>query len=83
MQEPPRERKAVGIIYSAYTIGKGERVWMTIQKWSGLVVDEQTELNRGANHDVIVTDIRRRGDKITRIVIIYNESVIQSGERQT
>ena len=55
---------------------------MAIQKGSGLVVDEWTDLSRGANDDVIVTDIRRRGEKITRIVNIYDQRDTQSGERQ-
>ena len=32
------------------------------------MVVEQTDLSRGANNDVVVTDVRRRGEKITRIV---------------
>ena len=51
---------------------KGKRVWTAIRKGSGLVVDEQTDLSREANDDVIATDVRRRGEKITRIVNIYD-----------
>ena len=46
------------------------------------MVDEQTDLSRGANDDVIVTDVRRSGEKITRIVIVYDQRDTQSGERQ-
>jgi hypothetical protein len=31
------------------------------------VIDEQTELSRGANNDVITIDVRRTGENITRI----------------
>jgi hypothetical protein len=40
---------------------------------SGLVVDDLTDLSRGANDDVIVTDLRRRGEKITRIDNVYDQ----------
>ena len=70
LEEPPRERGGIGISHSAYEIRKRKRVWTAIRKGSGLVVDEWTDLSRGANNDVIVTDVRRRGEKITRIVSI-------------
>ena len=35
-----------------------------------MVVDERTYLSRVANKDVIATDIRRRVERITRIVDI-------------
>jgi hypothetical protein len=54
---------------------------MAIRRGSGLVVDEQTDLSRGANEDVIATDIRRRGERITRIVNIYDQKNMHSGER--
>jgi len=44
------------------------------------VVDERTVSSRGANDDVIVTDVRRRGENITRIVNIYDQRETQSGE---
>jgi len=37
------------------------------------VVDEQTDLSRGANEDVIATDVRRRGERIMRIVNVYDQ----------
>ena len=55
---------------------------MAIRKGSGLVVDERTDLSRGANDDVIVTDVRRGGEKITRIVNVYDQRDTQSGESQ-
>jgi hypothetical protein len=41
---------------------------MTIQRGSGLVVDERTDLSRGANDNVIFTDVGRRGETMMRIV---------------
>jgi len=82
LQEPRREREDIGISHSAYEIRNRKRVWTAIQKGSGLVVDERTDLTRGANGDVIATDVRRRGEKITRIVNVYNETDTQLGERE-
>ena len=45
------------------------------------MVDERTDLSRGANDDVIATDVRRRGEIITRIVNVYDQRDGQSGER--
>jgi hypothetical protein len=52
-----------------------------MRKGSGLVVDERTDQSRGANDDVIATDLRRRGEKITRIVKIYNQKDVRLEER--
>jgi len=73
LQEPTREREAVGISHSAYEMKKIDRVWTAIRMGSGLVADEQTDSSRGANDDVTVTDVRRRGEKMTWIVNIYNQ----------
>jgi hypothetical protein len=54
---------------------------MAIRKGSGLVVDEWKDIRRGANNKVIVTEDRRRGEKITEIVNVYNQKDMQSGER--
>jgi hypothetical protein len=81
LQEPPRETGGIGISHSAYEITKRTRVSTAIRRGSGLVVDERTDLSRGANHDVITTDDRRRGETITRIVNVYNQKDMQSGER--
>jgi hypothetical protein len=45
------------------------------------VDDEWTDFGRGAKDEVIETDIRRRGEKITRIDNIYHQRDVQSGER--
>jgi hypothetical protein len=46
------------------------RSWTAIRNGSGLAGDEWTDLFRGAREDVIVTNVNRRGEKITRIVSI-------------
>jgi len=38
-----------------------------------LVVDEQTDSSRGANDDVIATDVRRRGERILRIANVCDQ----------
>jgi hypothetical protein len=63
-------------------IRKRKRVWTAIRKGSGLVADEQDNLSRGANRDVIATDVRRRGEKITGIVTIYDQNDARWGERE-
>jgi len=82
LQEPPREKVGIGISHSAYQIRKRKIVWTAIQGWSGLVVDERTDLGRGANNDVIVTDVRRRGETITKVVNVYDQKDTQSGDRE-
>jgi hypothetical protein len=54
---------------------------MAIRRGSGMVVDERTDLGRGANEDVIATNDRRRGERITRIVHVYDQKNTHSGER--
>jgi hypothetical protein len=49
---------------------------------SGLATDERSGLSRGANHDVIVTDVRRRGEKIMRIINIHDQRDVRTGERR-
>jgi len=81
LHEPARGRVNVGISHATYEMRRRKRVWMAIQKGSGLVVDVQTDLNSGANNDVIATDVRRTGEKIPRIVNVYDQRDGQSGER--
>jgi len=78
-QGPPRDRGGVGITHSAYKIRNRKMVYTAIRKGSGLLVDERMDSCRGANDDVIVTNVRRRGEKITRILNIYDQSDTQSG----
>jgi len=83
LQEPPRERErgGVGISHSAYEIRKRKRVWTAIRRGSGLVVDERTDSSRGVNEEVIATDVRRRGERITSSVNVYDQKNMHSGER--
>jgi hypothetical protein len=80
-QEPQRERGDVGISHLADEIRQSKGVWTAIGKGTGLVVDERTDVSRGANDDIIVTDLRSKGEKITRIVNIYDQRDTPSGER--
>jgi hypothetical protein len=41
---------------------------MAVHKGSGLTTDLRTDLSSGANDDVMVTDVKSRGDKMTRII---------------
>jgi hypothetical protein len=47
-----------------------------------MVTDEWTDLSRGANDDVMVTDVKRRGEKMTRIINVYDQRDVQTGERR-
>jgi hypothetical protein len=46
------------------------------------VVDERKDLSGGPNDDIIVTHVKRREEKITRIFTVYDQRDMQSGERQ-
>jgi len=81
LQEPPRERKGFEIRHTAYEIRKRKRVWTAVRKESSLAVDERTDLSKGGNDDVKVTDVRRRGEKVTRIVNIYDQKDTMSRQR--
>jgi len=43
------------------------------------VVDQRTDVSRGANDDVITTDVRGRGEMIMRIVNVNDHRDMQSG----
>jgi hypothetical protein len=68
LEEAPIERGGIGISHWAYELRKRYRVSIAI--WTGccLVIDEQTDLCSGANENVITTDVRRRGERIMRIL---------------
>ena len=53
-----------------------------MHKGSGLATDELTDLSRGANDDVMVTDIKRRGEKMMMSMNVYDQRDIQTGERR-
>jgi hypothetical protein len=55
---------------------------MAVCKGRGFVIDKQTDLSRGANDDVMVTDIENRGEKITRIINVYKPRDVLTAERQ-
>jgi len=80
-EEPPRERQRFVIGHTAYEIRNRQRVRMAVRNGSGLAVDERTDLKKSGYHDVIVTDVRTRGEKVTRNVNIYNPKDTQSRER--
>jgi len=79
LPESPRERGGVGICDSAYEIRKRKRVWTAVHKGSGLATDERTYVSRGAKDDVIVTDVKRTGEKTTRIINVYDQRAMQMG----
>jgi len=81
-QEPPGEKGRIGISHPAYEIRKQKRVWTVVQKGSSLATDERTDLSRGANDDVMVTDVKRRGENMTRIINVYDQRDVHTGERQ-
>jgi hypothetical protein len=82
LQEPPAERGGIGISHLAYEIRKRQRVWTAVPKASGLASDKRTDLSRGANDDVIVTDVQRRGEKMMRVINIYDQRDVRTRERQ-
>jgi hypothetical protein len=82
LQEPPGEKGRIRISHPVYEIRKRKRVWTAGRKGSGHATDERTDLSRGSNDDVMVTDIKRRGEKMTRIINVYDQRVEQTGERR-
>jgi len=82
LTEPPGEQGRIRISHQAYEIRKQKRVWPAVHKGSRLATDKPTDLSRGANDDVMVTDVKRRGEKITWIINVYNQRDVQTGERR-
>ena len=54
-----------------------------MREGSGYATDERTDLSRGANDDVIVTDFMRRGEKVSRVINMYDQRVVRTRERHT
>jgi hypothetical protein len=52
-----------------------------VRKGSGFATNERTDLSRHALGDVIVVHITRWGEKMTRIVTIYDQREWETGER--
>ena len=50
---------------------------------SGIVIDEQIDINSAENDNDIFTDVRMNGETITRIVNMYTQRDSLSGEGQT
>jgi len=82
LQEPPQERGRIGISHPAYEITKRLTVWTVVRGGSGLAPGERTDLSRGANDDVMVTVVKRRGEKMTRIINVHDQKDVQTGERR-
>jgi hypothetical protein len=72
LQEQSNETAGIGISHSAYEIRKWKRVWTAVRKGHGLATDDQTDRSRAANDNGILTDGNRRGDKMTRVINIYD-----------
>jgi hypothetical protein len=68
LQEPPCNTGGIGINHSAYELRTRENFLMTVQRRSGLAVDEQTDSTTGANENIIATDIKGTGEMIARTV---------------
>jgi hypothetical protein len=49
---------------------------------SGLVTDERRDLSRGTNNVVMVTDVKKTAEKMTRIINVYDQRDVQTGERR-
>lgn len=81
MLEPPGEDGGSAIRIAAYKIRKQNRVYTAVRKGSDLATAQQTNLSRGASDDVIVTDVPRRGEKIMRIIYIYDHRDVQIRDR--
>jgi len=52
-----------------------------VRRGSGLATGKRTDLSRGANDDVRVTPVKRRGEKRTRILNVYYQRDEHTGER--
>jgi len=82
LQEPPGKTGRIGISHLADEIRKRKRVWTAVRKGSGLGTDTQIDLSRGANDNVMVTELKRRGENKTRIINVYDQRDLQTGERR-
>jgi len=83
LKERPVEKGRIGISNLAYENTKQKRLWMAVRKRSGRTTDECTVLTRGPHDDIMVTDMKRIGEMITRIINVYDQKDVQTGERRT
>lgn len=72
VQQPAIEKEGIGISHRVSNISKRKRLWTVISEGSDLWVYELRESSRGANENVIATDVRRTGQTITLIVNFYD-----------
>jgi len=64
------DKGVIGISRPAYDIRKETRVWMAVPTGNGHAMNRLRDLSRGANENVMVTDVNRRGQLMTRIINI-------------
>jgi hypothetical protein len=70
---PPREGAGSGISHSVYDIRKRKKVWTVVWKESDLTMNERTDVSKNAGDNVIVANLIRQGEKMLRIVNIYDQ----------
>jgi len=75
------ESKEFETRHTAFEIGKRTRVQMAVHEERSLAVDNWTDLSKDANDVVIVTDVRKRGENVTRIINVHDEHETHSRER--
>jgi len=54
---------------------------MVVPKGRGLTTSERTDWNKSAGDDLIVVHTKRKGEKLIRIVNIYDQRATETGER--
>jgi len=79
LQEPPKE-SSVGISHPAYNIRKRKRVWAAVRMGSGIATNKRTDLNKNRLGDLIVVDIKTRGEKMAMTLNIYDLGEGETGE---
>ena len=56
-------------------------MWKAVRKGSILTTNERTNLSMIEGDDIMVVDIRRRGEEVIRIIIIYDQRARETGRR--
>jgi hypothetical protein len=80
LQEPLWEKCRIRISEPGYEIRKRTSVWTAVGKGSGLPTEEPTDVSSGVKDDVMVTDVKTRGKKLTRIINVYDQRDVQTRE---
>jgi len=57
------------------------RVWTAVRVGRGLATEKRIDHSRGTNDNVIVTDVNRRGEKMTKVINIYDQRDMRTRER--